>query len=105
MSRLWQYFLWNSQVQNIVQETEINMLSPYFKKPVSCFFPVIFSKNNLKVVLLKLYYLNYIQDSGIVLCELYTFFNHVCSTNGKSLKRRFHPYQVLKIVKNRLTGF
>ena len=40
-----------------------------------------------------------------ILCQLYTFKNRVCSTNGKSVKRQFHPYEILKITKTRLTGF
>ena len=32
-----------------------------------------------------------------VLSEFYTFYYHVCSTNGKSLNTQFQPYQILKI--------
>ena len=38
-------------------------------------------------------------------CEFCTFWSHVCSTNGKSLKRSFQPYQTLKVAQNPYTAF
>jgi len=65
-----------------------------------------FEKNYFEV-LIRVFLKLHTGSWKCALCELYacTFYNHVCSTNLRSLKKQIQPYQMLKISAKRLTAF
>ena len=73
------------------------LLRNFFSCEVSLGVSLKIDANHIVALFPKICILFVHLEKKCVFCELYTFYNHVCSTNGKSLKIQFQPYQILKI--------